>query len=433
MNVIRTKHSCILAGSLALAMATSVSAQDSTASDAIPAEKQTYLSILGTYTDVDSDRNVDFGNGASLIVGRQLGHGNWFIEGQLLTNILETDVDGTDFYNYGAGADLVYSLNGRKGWSPFALVGIGGNYDDVRPDSEDEWNFFANAGLGMVSKPLGTYGLRIRAEARYVYDDFQDGYGDIRYGLGLELPLQPYERPIGVAATPAAPVNVVSVQDLADSDGDGVPDKFDKCPGTAQGMTVDGVGCAIAQVLTLTGVNFEFASARLTSDSRKILEDVAAKIKHFENVPMELAGHTDSVGSDAYNEKLSQQRAESVREFLVEQGVPGANLAAKGYGESKPVADNKTDAGRQLNRRVELHVEGQTAPVEAPAATDAATSPAEAPATDAAAPAADAAAPTEATAPATDAAAAPEAPAAPEASSTAPAADAAAPAESSAQ
>lgn len=344
----------------ALAFSTSAVAQDDT-------EKQTYFGILGAYTDTDSGRNTEYGTGAAALVGHQLGHGNWFIEGQLFGNNLETDIDDlTDFYQTGLTLDLVYALGGRQGWSPFALIGVGGVYDDIVPDDDDAFEVMGNAGLGIVSKPLGYYGLRIRAEARYVYDNFQDGYDDIRYAIGLELPLQAYERPVAVAPEVPAPVEVVKVEEMADSDGDGVPDQFDKCPGTAAGMPVDGVGCAIAQVLTLTGVNFEFASARLTSDSRKILEEVAAQVRHYENVPMELAGHTDSVGSDAYNMKLSQQRAESVRDFLVEQGVPGNNLAAKGYGESKPVADNGNDAGRQLNRRVELHLEGQTAVEAAP-------------------------------------------------------------------
>lgn len=381
-------------------------AQDDAASSNVEAESVPaldYIAITGSYVDLDKDQYAKDATGINLHVGHQLGHGNWFIEGQLFTDVQETNLDNlTDFYRHGGGLDLVYSLNKRRTFSPYLLVGGGAEYYDVVPDSEDGWDFYANAGIGFVTQPLGLYGLRFRAEARYVYDNFIDGYSDIRYTAGLELPLSPYEtpRPTVIAPPAAEPVTIVKTEtlteSLADSDGDGVPDAGDKCPETPKGMPVDGVGCGLSQVITLTGVNFEFNKASLTPDSRKILEDVALKIKHFTSVPMELEGHTDNVGSDGYNLKLSQLRANSVRDFLVGQGVPGDKLTAVGLGESKPVADNATDAGRALNRRVELHIAGQQAapsiPVDASGAPlDAAAPAAEAPAAEA--PAADAAEP----------------------------------------
>ncbi|MDZ4079381.1 MULTISPECIES: OmpA family protein [Hydrocarboniphaga] len=369
-------------------------------------ETLSYIGLTGSYLDLDKKRFPKDGTGINAFYGRQIG-GNWFWEAQLLTDVQETDVNGfTDFYRHAGGLDLVYSLNERRTWSPFLLLGIGGDYTDVVPDSDDKWAFFANAGLGLVSKPMGTYGLRFRAEARYVYDDYKSGNNDFRYSAGIEIPLSPYDRtPVAPVAPPAAePVSVVRTETLADSDGDGVPDAGDKCPGTPQGMPVDGVGCGLSQVITLTGVNFDFNKASLTPDSRKILEEVALKVKHFADVPMELEGHTDSIGSDSYNQKLSDLRANSVREFLIEQGVPGDKLTAKGLGESHPVADNGTDAGRALNRRVELHIAGQQAapsvPVDAngaPLEGAGAPAPAEAPAAETAP--ADAPAPAEEAAP----------------------------------
>jgi OOP family OmpA-OmpF porin len=369
--------------------------------------KLSYIGVTGSYLDLDKKRFPKDGTGINLFYGRQLGGGNWFWEAQLQTDVQETDTNGfTDFYRHAGGLDLVYSLNQRRTFSPFLLLGVGGDYTDVVPDSDDKWDFFANAGLGLVTQPLGTYGLRFRVEARYVYDNYDSGFDDFRYSAGIELPLSPYEQERVAAVPPAAePVSVVRTETLVDSDGDGVPDAGDKCPGTPQGMPVDGVGCGLSQVITLTGVNFDFNKASLTPDSRKILEEVALKVKHFADVPMELEGHTDSIGSDSYNQKLSDLRANSVREFLIEQGVPGDKLTAKGLGESHPVADNGTDAGRALNRRVELHIAGQQAapsvPVDAngaPLEGAAAPAPAEAPAP-VEAPAAEAA-PTDAPAPA---------------------------------
>ncbi|WP_428311961.1 OmpA family protein [Hydrocarboniphaga sp.] len=335
---------------------------DSSGNDA-DKPKLSYVGILGSYLDLDKDRLPNDGYGVGAYYGRQLGHGNWFWEAQVFAQNLETDEDNlTDFYRTGGGLDLVYSLNERRTFSPFLLVGVGGNYNDVIPDNEDKFGFYANAGIGFVTKPIGYYGFRLRAEARYIYDDFEGGQQDFRYSVGIELPLSPYEQPHVVPASEPVTTEVVKTETMADSDGDGVPDQFDKCPGTPTGMPVDGVGCGLEQVITLTGVNFEFDKASLTPDSRKILEEVALKVAHFKDVPMTLEGHTDSKGSDAYNQKLSQLRADSVRNFLIEQGVPGDKLSAVGKGETHPVADNNTDAGRALNRRVELHIAGQTAP-----------------------------------------------------------------------
>jgi OOP family OmpA-OmpF porin len=103
-------------------------------------------------------------------------------------------------------------------------------------------------------------------------------------------------------------------------------------------------------------VTFEVNSARLTADSRVVLEAVAKDLVKYPRLRIELQGHTDSSGSDAYNLKLSQQRAESVRALLLEQGVAADQVVARGYGETMPVADNTTNDGRAKNRRVVMSV-----------------------------------------------------------------------------
>jgi len=106
--------------------------------------------------------------------------------------------------------------------------------------------------------------------------------------------------------------------------------------------------------LILGGVNFETDRAVLTSDSMGVLEKVAASLKDWPEVRVEIGGHTDSTGSDAHNLNLSQRRAEAVRSYLIDQGVDASRLTAKGYGEKKPIADNNAREGRAKNRRVEL-------------------------------------------------------------------------------
>ena len=110
----------------------------------------------------------------------------------------------------------------------------------------------------------------------------------------------------------------------------------------------------VGKNLVLEGVNFESSSAKLTRGSTEILDKVAASLIEVPSVRVEVQGHTDSQASDAYNEELSQKRAEAVRDYLIKKGVDGSRLTAKGYGESQPIADNEAAEGRAKNRRVEL-------------------------------------------------------------------------------
>jgi outer membrane protein OmpA-like peptidoglycan-associated protein len=144
-----------------------------------------------------------------------------------------------------------------------------------------------------------------------------------------------------------------------DSDGDGVFDGIDQCPGTRAGAQVNSVGCEVLfeegrDTLVLQDINFEFDSFELTAESKKILDSVSESLRHFEDARVEVAGHTDSRGSESYNLKLSQSRADAVRSYLISNGIGEGRLVAKGYGESASIADNSTEEGRAENRRVEL-------------------------------------------------------------------------------
>lgn len=110
----------------------------------------------------------------------------------------------------------------------------------------------------------------------------------------------------------------------------------------------------VPDVVVLKGVNFANDSARLTSESMVILDDVAQRLNKRSDIRAEVAGHTDDRGAADYNRSLSQKRAESVRSYLVSKGVDSSRLTARGYGEDSPIADNKTSQGRAQNRRVEL-------------------------------------------------------------------------------
>jgi outer membrane protein OmpA-like peptidoglycan-associated protein len=157
-----------------------------------------------------------------------------------------------------------------------------------------------------------------------------------------------------------------------DEDGDGVPDSRDKCPGTPRGVQVDANGCppepapvveeAVVvkeEVIVIRDVHFEFDSAKLTAADKERLNTIATRLKQeAPSARLSVTGHTDSVGRDAYNQKLSERRAQSVTEYLISSGVPRASfVSVQGAGESQPEADNATAEGRAQNRRTEIRIQ----------------------------------------------------------------------------
>lgn len=152
----------------------------------------------------------------------------------------------------------------------------------------------------------------------------------------------------------------VDANGCSDGDGDGVFDGTDRCPNTPKGIRVTPNGCPIIfeenQVsVVLEGVNFETNKATLLPTATDILDRVAETLAANPEVKVAVAGHTDNQGTAAYNQTLSQARAESVRTYLISKGVGADQLVANGFGEGKPMTVNTTAAGRAQNRRVELH------------------------------------------------------------------------------
>lgn len=148
---------------------------------------------------------------------------------------------------------------------------------------------------------------------------------------------------------------------IPDGDGDGVNDEEDKCPtrpGPVSNMGCPEIAKEVIEKVNMAAKNVFFAtgSYKLLAKSFKSLNDVAAIMKADESLMLDIDGHTDEVGSDESNQTLSENRAGSVREYLISKGVAESRMISTGYGESKPVADNKTAAGRAKNRRTEMTV-----------------------------------------------------------------------------
>lgn len=140
-----------------------------------------------------------------------------------------------------------------------------------------------------------------------------------------------------------------------DGDGDGVDDAQDQCPDSAPGSQVLANGC---EALELKGVQFETDSAQLRPEAIAILDEAVEGLRRSPDVAVEVQGHTDDVGAEAYNMKLSQRRADAVRAYLIEHGIAAERLTAKGYGEASPKVPNTDDESRAQNRRVVLQVRG---------------------------------------------------------------------------
>ena len=111
-----------------------------------------------------------------------------------------------------------------------------------------------------------------------------------------------------------------------------------------------------ARAYTLDNVHFDFGKATLRPDSFTELEELVSYLKRKEDIKIEIAGHTDNIGKEEDNLRLSQQRADAIRNYVIKKGIQPARVIAKGYGAAEPVADNATDTGRQLNRRTEVRI-----------------------------------------------------------------------------
>lgn len=281
-------------------------------------------------------------NGTPVIGAEYAFTDNWSAEFLVAHDETEFE-DGTDtdvttwqlggLYYFGAPAKM----------RPYAALGLG--EIELDADQFDTVETTLNAGLGLRWMFTDRVGARLDSRAIYSFDE---GDTDILVSAALSFYLG------DVAA--AAPAAAVMASGPLDSDGDGVNDDRDRCPDTPTGTRVDADGCAlaVAQVASVKlKVNFAFDSAAVQTQYFDDLSELATFLKRFEDVQVEVEGHTDSIGAADYNQSLSQARAQAVVDHLVNtHGIDRNRLLPRGYGESQPVASNETEAGRAENRRV---------------------------------------------------------------------------------
>ena len=275
------------------------------------------------------------------------------------------------FYPLGVGAKFKVSerVNFDLGYTMNFLDGdnLDGQYG--KPRSLDKWSY-TSAGvefsLGSTAKP----NLDWVNPVALMYDELKD-------------PTLRQE----VEALKGR-VSVLEAQDLLkDSDGDGVADKLDKCPGTEAGVKVDGSGCPLdvdadgipdskdacptvkgtaqyngcpppSEMMPMgSAIQFEFDSSVLRTDAYPMLDKLSSDLKSNSSARIQLDGHASSEGTTEYNMTLSRDRANSVKTYLVNSGVAASRISTTAFGESRPVASNATEEGRMQNRRVEFRMQ----------------------------------------------------------------------------
>ena len=328
-----------------------------------------YVAPMATYMQPDSGRGTDDGMGGALILGNRGEAASL----EIFASYLSLPWANGTAKLAGGGIDL---LVGPYGDTPvlknvFGLVGFGVNQRKDHPYyPDDDTTIFADAGAG-YSWPFKLFGkaMALRTEARYRFDTSppprpagtKSAYHDRIFSIGLQIPLSADPKPL-----PPEPVAIVPVQEMPAPAPEPAPAPVVETPPPPP----EPVGpptletAKAGDTIVLEGVNFETASAKLTANARTILNGVAQKLIAKPELKFEIGGHTDSRGSDGYNQKLSERRAQSVMQYLGKQGVDPARLSAVGYGEGHPVDTNDTDEGREKNRRVEVKVlessEGKT-------------------------------------------------------------------------
>lgn len=332
---------------------------------------------------MDDGRNVDDNWAFNLAFGKAITK-YWNVEADAWYGDFD-GAGGNDLKLSSLGVNALAVFYREARISPFLLVGAGAQKDDFDITGSNT-NPYVDLGAGVLIT-LGqsadcTHGTILRGEIRgrndFVGGD-ADRFTDYMAGLKLqffwggrscaraeEKPLPPPPPPPAAPAdsdgdgvpdtadrcpgTPAGvPVDASGCE--LDTDGDGVPDHRDKCPNTPKGDRVDADGCSLTRKLE---VFFDNDSAKLKPESYEDLNLAVELLKRVPGATAIIEGHTDSNGAEAYNQRLSEQRAKAVRDYMVSMGIDPARLEAKGYGESQPVADNATPEGRAQNRRVVL-------------------------------------------------------------------------------
>ncbi|RDX35851.1 flagellar motor protein MotB [Kangiella sp. HD9-110m-PIT-SAG07] len=343
-----------------------------------------FYGFIGTHNlDLDSYHNTDERAGGNTGFGWMFNK-SWQVEGNYhYTNDLASPNGGSrpDLITY--GLDFQFNDTSWLGSSethPFIKVGYGKHrdkYSQFDPLIEDE---FYKAGIGLQHFANDNVFMRVgydfldsgeRGDDKMTYFNVGFFFGETdRASVAPKVEpkkeakdsdgdgvLDANDRCPGTPAGAAVDAYGCAL----DSDGDGVADYKDACPGTEAGAKVDEKGCKIEpkeEVVVDMRLNFDVDKYQIKPEMVSEIAKVAEFLRQYPSVNAQIQGHTDSTGSNQYNQGLSERRAGAVKDYLINNfGIDDSRLSAVGYGEERPIADNSTTEGRALNRRAEAHAE----------------------------------------------------------------------------
>jgi len=346
---------CAMLG--AMSMAQSAMAQDF--------DDRWYISgtvgILGT----DDDRSIPFGSASNagiygIGVGKMVSS-NVSIDVELdrasssLDILPDIDWDMTGL----AVTGRYHFVKEGRNWWPYLAAGIGAQKNKFTAgggSSDGGSNLLVKLGAGLQADVSDHVDIRIEGGMRFDFnDDFDAGhYQDLYATASVLFALGNLPAPV----VPEAPAPMAEDCATKDDDGDGVNNCNDRCPNSQAGQAIGPDGCPVPLTIDLKGVNFDFDKDTLRPDAVVILDEAADILNKYPQLKVEVAGHTDSVGSEDYNQGLSQRRSQVVFNYLTGKGVDAGRLVGpNGFGELKPIDVNTTKEGRARNRRTELNVQ----------------------------------------------------------------------------
>ena len=319
--------------------------------------------MIGAYI-FEGDQNLDTGWNAALGLGYNFTP-HWGAEA--FAHYVDTQ---SQFSRVGDVSGLVYRLDGLYHFIlsdkvvPYLAAGLGGiRLDPDRGDTDNDTVLAYGGGL----KYFIYENVALRADLRGIYS-WDDPDHNLSAMLGVTFQIGGAEKPCAdadqdkvcddVDQCPDTPLGATVDPNgcCLDGDKDGVCDSLDKCPGTPAGAKVDEAGCPVIlkeKVSIELRIEFDTNKAVVKPAYHQELKKVADFMKEYVWTSAVIEGHTDSRGSDRYNQKLSFRRANAVRDYLINKfGIAPDRLKAEGFGESRPIATNKTKEGRQRNRRV---------------------------------------------------------------------------------
>lgn len=321
----------VLCGAVPLLTATAAGAEELE-------DRRFYVAPFASYSVFDSNRNLQDELGYQLLLGKPLTP-HWNLELYGFNTKADTETTPTmEVEQEAIGLTGLYFFD-RELYPFFGILGAAKGHVDFETFDPDA-NFY-DLGLGFL-KQLNEYGVAFRAEYRYrhVDPDGLDSSDDHALSFGFQIPLGAPPEKAPPAPPPPPP-----------------PPPLPPPPPPPEPAPEPKMDLSQKEPIVLEGVQFEYDSARLTPSAKAILNDVSATLKETPGVRQVLImGHTCNIGSDGYNQDLSERRAASVKDYLIESGIERSRLSSKGYGESRPRVPNNTEDGRELNRRVELKV-----------------------------------------------------------------------------